>query len=225
MQFLCPRFPYPSVSEIMGLSSQTKFSEEQIKVWFSAQRLKHGVSWTPEEVGALWDAFTQTHSGSGYTSSHLVRLTSDIFLVTTWEASAVTVASHTQRHGTLQATLIWSNIPSFCVNVWRMSHLAHWPGICRSCSSESVCWKRPLTVLLNLNWICCRRQLTHTHRTDPFPATAPVPLQLWIVFILIKLPDGFLINGFIDLYIKRYENGVKPLLQMPLTKASTDGMF
>lgn len=48
----CRRFPYPSVSEIMGLSSQTKFSEEQIKVWFSAQRLKHGVSWTPEEVGA-----------------------------------------------------------------------------------------------------------------------------------------------------------------------------
>ncbi|KAM9824013.1 zinc fingers and homeoboxes protein 1-like [Neosynchiropus ocellatus] len=44
------RFPYPSVSEILGLSSQTKFSEEQIKVWFSAQRLKHGVSWTPEEV-------------------------------------------------------------------------------------------------------------------------------------------------------------------------------
>lgn len=44
------RFPYPSVSEIMGLSAQTKFSEEQIKVWFSAQRLKHGVSWTPEEV-------------------------------------------------------------------------------------------------------------------------------------------------------------------------------
>ncbi|MFT7816172.1 zinc fingers and homeoboxes protein 1 [Arapaima gigas] len=44
------KFPYPSVSEIMGLASQTKFSEEQIKIWFSAQRLKHGVSWTPEEV-------------------------------------------------------------------------------------------------------------------------------------------------------------------------------
>ncbi|CDQ70135.1 unnamed protein product [Oncorhynchus mykiss] len=44
------RFPYPSVSEIMGLAAQTKFTEEQIKVWFSAQRLKHGVSWTPEEV-------------------------------------------------------------------------------------------------------------------------------------------------------------------------------
>ncbi|XP_041758481.1 zinc fingers and homeoboxes protein 1 [Coregonus clupeaformis] len=44
------KFPYPSVSEIMGLSAQTIFSEEQIKIWFSAQRLKHGVSWTPEEV-------------------------------------------------------------------------------------------------------------------------------------------------------------------------------
>ncbi|XP_061520360.1 zinc fingers and homeoboxes protein 1-like isoform X2 [Phycodurus eques] len=44
------RFPYPSPSEIVALASQTKFSEENVKVWFSAQRLKHGVSWTPEEV-------------------------------------------------------------------------------------------------------------------------------------------------------------------------------
>uniref|UniRef100_A0A674BVL6 Zinc fingers and homeoboxes protein 1 n=1 Tax=Salmo trutta TaxID=8032 RepID=A0A674BVL6_SALTR len=50
------KFPYPSVSEIMGLSAQTKFSEEQIKIWFSAQRLKHGVSWTPEEVLFLLDS-------------------------------------------------------------------------------------------------------------------------------------------------------------------------
>nr|XP_020489729.1 zinc fingers and homeoboxes protein 1 [Labrus bergylta] len=44
------RFPYPSMAEISGLAAQTQFTEEQIKVWFSAQRLKHGVSWTPEEV-------------------------------------------------------------------------------------------------------------------------------------------------------------------------------
>ncbi|KAM6968047.1 zinc fingers and homeoboxes protein 1 [Aplochiton taeniatus] len=44
------KFPYPSVPEIVSLASQTKFTEEQIKIWFSAQRLKHGVSWTPEEV-------------------------------------------------------------------------------------------------------------------------------------------------------------------------------
>uniref|UniRef100_A0A3B5ME84 Zinc fingers and homeoboxes protein 1 n=1 Tax=Xiphophorus couchianus TaxID=32473 RepID=A0A3B5ME84_9TELE len=44
------KFPYPSLAEISSLASQTQFTEEQIKVWFSAQRLKHGVSWTPEEV-------------------------------------------------------------------------------------------------------------------------------------------------------------------------------
>ncbi|XP_068611112.1 zinc fingers and homeoboxes protein 1-like [Brachionichthys hirsutus] len=44
------KFPYPSMAEISSLSAQTQFTEEQIKVWFSAQRLKHGVSWTPEEV-------------------------------------------------------------------------------------------------------------------------------------------------------------------------------
>lgn len=44
------RFPYPTVSEISLLAAQTKCTVEQIKIWFSAQRLKHGVSWTPEEV-------------------------------------------------------------------------------------------------------------------------------------------------------------------------------
>uniref|UniRef100_A0A8D3A352 Zinc fingers and homeoboxes protein 1 n=1 Tax=Scophthalmus maximus TaxID=52904 RepID=A0A8D3A352_SCOMX len=44
------KFPYPSTAEIGSLAAQTQFTEEQIKVWFSAQRLKHGVSWTPEEV-------------------------------------------------------------------------------------------------------------------------------------------------------------------------------
>lgn len=44
------KFPYPTKSEITVLSAQAKYTEEQIKIWFSAQRLKHGVSWTPEEV-------------------------------------------------------------------------------------------------------------------------------------------------------------------------------
>ncbi|XP_024123325.1 zinc fingers and homeoboxes protein 1 [Oryzias melastigma] len=44
------KFPYPSTAEISNLAVQTQFTEEQIKVWLSAQRLKHGVSWTPEEV-------------------------------------------------------------------------------------------------------------------------------------------------------------------------------
>lgn len=44
------KFPYPTISEISLLAAQTKCTVEQIKIWFSAQRLKHGVSWTPEEV-------------------------------------------------------------------------------------------------------------------------------------------------------------------------------
>ncbi|XP_069477679.1 zinc fingers and homeoboxes protein 1 [Ambystoma mexicanum] len=44
------KFPYPTASEISLLAAQAKCTEEQTKIWFSAQRLKHGVSWTPEEV-------------------------------------------------------------------------------------------------------------------------------------------------------------------------------
>ncbi|XP_077446610.1 zinc fingers and homeoboxes protein 1-like [Stigmatopora argus] len=44
------RFPYPSPSETEALAAQTNFSEENVKLWFSAQRLKDGISWTPEEV-------------------------------------------------------------------------------------------------------------------------------------------------------------------------------
>ncbi|XP_077599295.1 zinc fingers and homeoboxes protein 1-like isoform X2 [Stigmatopora nigra] len=44
------RFPYPSPSETETLAAQTNFSEENVKLWFSAQRLKDGISWTPEEV-------------------------------------------------------------------------------------------------------------------------------------------------------------------------------
>eukprot|EP00062_Callorhinchus_milii_P015177 gi/632965149/ref/XP_007898748.1/ PREDICTED: zinc fingers and homeoboxes protein 1 isoform X1 [Callorhinchus milii] len=44
------KFPYPTQSEVTTLKTQTKYAEEQIKIWFTAQRLKHGISWTPEEV-------------------------------------------------------------------------------------------------------------------------------------------------------------------------------
>nr|XP_061808310.1 zinc fingers and homeoboxes protein 1-like [Nerophis lumbriciformis] len=44
------RFPYPAPSETEALAARTGFAEENVKLWFSAQRLKRGVSWTPEEV-------------------------------------------------------------------------------------------------------------------------------------------------------------------------------
>ncbi|XP_077053659.1 zinc fingers and homeoboxes protein 1-like [Siphateles boraxobius] len=44
------RFPYPTHSEFSWLTSVSRVPEEQIKVWFSTQRLKQGITWTPEEV-------------------------------------------------------------------------------------------------------------------------------------------------------------------------------
>ncbi|KAM4706281.1 zinc fingers and homeoboxes protein 1 isoform 1-T2 [Rhinophrynus dorsalis] len=58
------KFPYPTLAEITLLAAQTKCTEEQIKIWFSAQRLKHGVSWTPEEVD---DARRKQFNGTVHT--------------------------------------------------------------------------------------------------------------------------------------------------------------
>ncbi|XP_059829022.1 zinc fingers and homeoboxes protein 2a [Hypanus sabinus] len=44
------KFPYPTQAELSWLTAVSKYPEEQIKMWFSTQRLKHGISWAPEEV-------------------------------------------------------------------------------------------------------------------------------------------------------------------------------
>ncbi|XP_043946227.1 zinc fingers and homeoboxes protein 3 isoform X2 [Protopterus annectens] len=44
------KFPYPTKSELCWLTVVTKYAEEQIKIWFTANRLKQGISWSPEEV-------------------------------------------------------------------------------------------------------------------------------------------------------------------------------
>ncbi|MBN3306096.1 ZHX2 protein, partial [Amia calva] len=44
------RFPYPTQAELSWLTAASKHPEEQIKVWFTTQRLKQGISWSPEEV-------------------------------------------------------------------------------------------------------------------------------------------------------------------------------
>ncbi|XP_051879823.1 zinc fingers and homeoboxes protein 2-like [Pristis pectinata] len=44
------KFPYPTQAELSWLTAVSKHPEEQIKMWFSTQRLKHGISWAPEEV-------------------------------------------------------------------------------------------------------------------------------------------------------------------------------
>ncbi|KAM9353033.1 zinc fingers and homeoboxes protein 2a [Symphorus nematophorus] len=44
------KFPYPTQAELSWLTAASKHPEEQIKVWFTTQRLKQGISWSPEEV-------------------------------------------------------------------------------------------------------------------------------------------------------------------------------
>ncbi|CDQ70136.1 unnamed protein product [Oncorhynchus mykiss] len=44
------KFPYPTHSELSWLTAASKHPEEQIKVWFTTQRLKQGITWSPEEV-------------------------------------------------------------------------------------------------------------------------------------------------------------------------------
>lgn len=44
------KFPYPTQAELSRLTASSKHPEEQIRIWFATQRLKHGISWSPEEV-------------------------------------------------------------------------------------------------------------------------------------------------------------------------------
>lgn len=44
------KFPYPTHAELSWLTVASKHPEEQIRVWFTTQRLKQGITWSPEEV-------------------------------------------------------------------------------------------------------------------------------------------------------------------------------
>ncbi|XP_078269466.1 uncharacterized protein LOC144601307 [Rhinoraja longicauda] len=44
------RFPYPSPEELSRYGLLLGLPPESVGVWFAQQRLRHGISWTPEEV-------------------------------------------------------------------------------------------------------------------------------------------------------------------------------
>uniref|UniRef100_A0A672M265 Zinc fingers and homeoboxes 2 n=1 Tax=Sinocyclocheilus grahami TaxID=75366 RepID=A0A672M265_SINGR len=44
------RFPYPTHTELSWLTAASRHPEDQIKVWFTTQRLKQGITWSLEEV-------------------------------------------------------------------------------------------------------------------------------------------------------------------------------
>lgn len=63
------KFPYPTKAELCYLTVVTKYPEEQIKIWFTAQRLKQGISWSPEEIEdarrKMFNTIIQTAPSSG----------------------------------------------------------------------------------------------------------------------------------------------------------------
>ncbi|XP_068566481.1 zinc fingers and homeoboxes protein 3 [Cebidichthys violaceus] len=64
------KFPYPTKAELCYLTVVTKFPEEQIKIWFTAQRLKQGISWSPEEIEEARRKMFNTIIQTGPSSSH-----------------------------------------------------------------------------------------------------------------------------------------------------------
>lgn len=70
------KFPYPTKAELCYLTVVTKYPEEQIKIWFTAQRLKQGISWSPEEIEEarrkMFNTIIQTapSSSQSQTQSH-----------------------------------------------------------------------------------------------------------------------------------------------------------
>ncbi|XP_035809483.2 zinc fingers and homeoboxes protein 3 isoform X1 [Amphiprion ocellaris] len=68
------KFPYPTKAELCYLTVVTKFPEEQIKIWFTAQRLKQGISWSPEEIEEarrkMFNTIIQTAPSSSQNQSH-----------------------------------------------------------------------------------------------------------------------------------------------------------
>ncbi|XP_037628047.1 zinc fingers and homeoboxes protein 3 [Sebastes umbrosus] len=68
------KFPYPTKAELCYLTVVTKFPEEQIKIWFTAQRLKQGISWSPEEIEEarrkMFNTIIQTAPSTSHNQTH-----------------------------------------------------------------------------------------------------------------------------------------------------------
>ncbi|GAA6084870.1 zinc fingers and homeoboxes protein 3 [Tachysurus ichikawai] len=74
------KFPYPTKAELCYLTVVTKYPEEQIKIWFTAQRLKQGISWSPEEIEdarrKMFNTIIQTAPPAGQQHRHAQHSTS-----------------------------------------------------------------------------------------------------------------------------------------------------
>ncbi|XP_056596817.1 zinc fingers and homeoboxes protein 2 [Triplophysa dalaica] len=166
------RFPYPTHTELSWLTADSKHPEEQIRVWFTTQRLKQGITWSPEEVeearktlfnGCAWpprhtsphklsrsDGHVTGAAGSRTLSLQTPLLTSDIersvceslFMM---PSPAPPVFTERKR----------SSSASFLASHFKIPAVASWEKALTVPSKEKICVERParlpMTPLVSTN--------------------------------------------------------------------------
>ncbi|KAA0709868.1 Zinc fingers and homeoboxes protein 2 [Triplophysa tibetana] len=160
------RFPYPTHAELSWLTADSKHPEEQIRVWFTTQRLKQGITWSPEEVeearktlfnGCAWpprrtsphklsrsDGHVTGAAGCRTLSSQTPLLTSDIersvceglFMM---PAPAPPVFPERKR----------SSSASFLASHFKIPAVASWEMAPTVPSKEKICVERPARLPLS----------------------------------------------------------------------------
>ncbi|XP_041932795.1 zinc fingers and homeoboxes protein 2-like [Alosa sapidissima] len=118
------KFPYPTHAELSWLTAASKHPEEQIKVWFTTQRLKQGITWSPEEVE---EARKKMFNGSMPPVHHTFTVLPDSFReqARSIQSLAQTASGSALRHSgqMLTTTANRTSLTSASVTVTTVSHV------------------------------------------------------------------------------------------------------
>lgn len=110
------KFPYPTHAELSWLTAASKHPEEQIKVWFTTQRLKQGITWSPEEVEeARKKMFNGCMPPAHHTFTVLPTPVSEP--VATSQSIAPAVSCHITGQSTLSSATIANGTSGACATV------------------------------------------------------------------------------------------------------------
>ncbi|XP_066523863.1 zinc fingers and homeoboxes protein 2-like [Hoplias malabaricus] len=110
------KFPYPTHAELSWLTAASKHPEEQIKVWFTTQRLKQGITWSPEEVEeARKKMFNGCMPHADQTFTVLPTPVSES--IATSQSVAPAVSCHVIRQSNLSMVTTANGSPSTCATV------------------------------------------------------------------------------------------------------------
>ncbi|XP_063074588.1 homeobox and leucine zipper encoding a [Engraulis encrasicolus] len=72
-------FPYPTLNELTTLAVSSSKPLEKVKVWFMVQRMKYGISWTPEDIEQVRLKIGEQKGTSKYmqTNNNVVKTTAE----------------------------------------------------------------------------------------------------------------------------------------------------